>query len=71
VLHINGRDIAVRARRVTDRTEVRASHSALEQKYGWQLLLLNQGEAPTPPKTSNLRTDASGALIAIAAALGG
>jgi hypothetical protein len=31
VLHINGRDIAVGARHVTDRTELRASHDALEQ----------------------------------------
>src|SRR5439155_22510150 len=37
VLHMNGRDMAVRARHVTDRTELRVSHSALEQKYGPQL----------------------------------
>jgi F420H(2)-dependent quinone reductase len=37
VLHINGRDIAVRARHVTNRAELRASHDALAQKYGWQL----------------------------------
>ncbi len=50
VLHINGRDIAVRARRVTDRAELRASHAALEQKYDWQLPASQPGEAPTPPE---------------------
>src|SRR5712691_11935921 len=50
VLHINGRDIALRAWHVTDRTEVRASHSALDQKYGWQLPASQPGEAPTPPE---------------------
>ena len=50
VLHINGRDIAVRARHVTDRTELRASQGALEQKYGWQLPASQPGEAPTPPE---------------------
>jgi deazaflavin-dependent oxidoreductase (nitroreductase family) len=50
VLHIDGRDIAVRARRVTDRTELRASHAALEQKYGWQLPASQPDEALTPPE---------------------
>ncbi len=50
VLHINGRDIAVRARQVTDRAELRASHDALEQKYGWQLPASEPGEVLTPPE---------------------
>ena len=50
VLHINGNDIAVRARHVTDRTELRASHDALAQKYGWQLPASQPGEALTPPE---------------------
>src|SRR5713226_1203774 len=48
VLHINGQDIAVRARHVTDRSELRASHGALEQKYGWLLPASQTGEALTP-----------------------
>src|SRR3989440_13033750 len=35
VLRINGRDFAVRARHVTDRTELRASHGGLAPQYGW------------------------------------
>ena len=50
VLHINGRDIAVRARRVTDRAELRASLGALEQKYGWRLAASQPGEGLTPPE---------------------
>src|SRR5947209_20418996 len=50
VLHIDGRDIAVRARRVTDRAELRASLGALEQKYRWQLPASQPGEALTPPE---------------------
>jgi len=50
VLHINGKDIAVRARRVTDRAELRASLGALEQKYRWQLPASQPGEALTPPE---------------------
>jgi len=50
VLHINGRDIAVRARHVSDRTELRASHDALQQKYGWELPASQPGDALTPPE---------------------
>jgi hypothetical protein len=50
VLHINGKDIPVRARRVTDRTELRASLGALEQKYRWQLPASQPGEGLTPPE---------------------
>src|SRR5438445_4741241 len=50
VLHINGKDIAVRARRVTDRAELRASLGALEQKYRWQLPASQPGEPLTPPE---------------------
>jgi hypothetical protein len=49
-VHINGRDIAVRVRHVTDRTELRASHGALARKYGWQLPASQPGEALTPPE---------------------
>ncbi len=48
VLHISGRDIAVRVRHVTDRTELRASHDALKRKYGWELPASRAGEALTP-----------------------
>src|SRR5436309_15658931 len=50
VLHIDGRDIAVRARHVTDHAELRASHAALARKYGWQLPASQAGEALTPPE---------------------
>ena len=50
VLHINGRDVAVRARHVTDRAELRVSHDALQQKYGWQLPASQPGEELTPPE---------------------
>ena len=50
VLHINGRDIAVRARHVSDRTELRASHDALQQKYGWALPASRPDGALTPPE---------------------
>jgi hypothetical protein len=50
VLHINGKDIAVRARRVTDSAELGASLGALEQKYRWQLPASQPGEALTPPE---------------------
>src|SRR4030088_786796 len=50
VLHINGKDIAVRARRVTDRAELRASLGALEQKYRWQLPASQPGAPLTPPE---------------------
>ena len=47
VLHISGRDVAVRARHVTDRAELRASHDALRQKYGWELPASRPGEPLT------------------------
>ena len=50
VLHIDGRDIAVQARRVTDRAELRGRLGALEQKYRWQLPNSQPGEALTPPE---------------------
>jgi hypothetical protein len=34
IVHMNGQDIAIRARRVVDRNELHTSHDALEQKYG-------------------------------------
>ena len=59
VLHINGKDIPVRARRVTDRTELRASLGALEQKYRWQLPASQPGEAPTPPEQATFELTAA------------
>jgi deazaflavin-dependent oxidoreductase (nitroreductase family) len=47
VLHISGKAVAVRARHVTDRAELRASHDALKQKYGWELPASGTGEALT------------------------
>ena len=59
VLHINGRDIAVRARHVSDRTELRASHDALQQKYGWQLPASQPGDALTPPERATFELTAA------------
>jgi deazaflavin-dependent oxidoreductase (nitroreductase family) len=50
VLHIDGKDIPVRARHVTDRTELRASNDALQLKYGRRLPTSQPGEALTPPE---------------------
>jgi deazaflavin-dependent oxidoreductase (nitroreductase family) len=50
VLHIGDRDIPVRARRVTDRTELRASRDAVKRKYGRELPSSNEGEPLTPPE---------------------
>src|SRR5579859_2594725 len=37
ILHIDGRDVEVRARQVTDRSELRASADAVKDKYGREL----------------------------------
>src|SRR5690348_16967886 len=37
VLHVGDQDLAVRARHVTDRAELRASRGAVKQKYGREL----------------------------------
>lgn len=48
VLHINGQDIAMSARQVTDRTELRASADAVKRKYGRDLPSSADGEPLTP-----------------------
>ena len=50
IVYMNGQDVTVRARRVIDRDELRASHDALEQKYGWELPSSRPGEALTLPE---------------------
>ena len=50
IVHMHGQDVAVRARRVVDRHELRASHDALEQKYGWVLPSSRPGETLTLPE---------------------
>src|SRR2546425_4416864 len=44
VLHINGKDIAVRARRVTDRAELRASLAPSSRNIAGSYLPLNQAK---------------------------
>ncbi|GAC1316491.1 MAG: hypothetical protein NVSMB2_09410 [Chloroflexota bacterium] len=48
VLHINGQDVPMRARQVTDRAVLRASADAVKQKYGRDLPSSDDGEALTP-----------------------
>ncbi|MDQ6675570.1 MAG: nitroreductase/quinone reductase family protein [Chloroflexota bacterium] len=50
ILHVEGRDIAVRARHVTDRAELLASSYAVRAKYGKELPSSKEGEPPTLPE---------------------
>lgn len=50
VVHVHGGDLDVRARHVTDRRDLRASHDALRQKYKWELPSSRAGEALTLPE---------------------
>ena len=47
ILHVAGKDVPVRARHVTDRAELRASHDALSSKYAWQLPMSQPGQPLT------------------------
>ena len=50
VLHIDGRDFAVRARHVTDRAELLASRDAVKAKYDREVPMSQPGQPPTPPE---------------------
>jgi deazaflavin-dependent oxidoreductase (nitroreductase family) len=50
IIHMDDRDFHVRARRVTDRGELQASHAALQQKYDWKGPASGAGEALTLPE---------------------
>ena len=50
ILHIDGRDFAVRARHVTDRAELLASRDAVKAKYGRDVPMSQPGQPPTPPE---------------------
>jgi deazaflavin-dependent oxidoreductase (nitroreductase family) len=50
VLHIGKRDVPVRSRHVTDRTELAASRDAVQHKYGRALPSSNEGQPLTLPE---------------------
>jgi deazaflavin-dependent oxidoreductase (nitroreductase family) len=50
ILHIDGRDFAVRARHVTDRAELLASRDAVKAKYGREVPMSQPGQPATPPE---------------------
>jgi deazaflavin-dependent oxidoreductase (nitroreductase family) len=50
VLHVGGEDLPVRARHVTDRAELRASHAAVKQKDGRDLPASEEGQPLTLPE---------------------
>jgi deazaflavin-dependent oxidoreductase (nitroreductase family) len=50
LLHIDGRDFAVRARHVTDRAELLASRDAVKAKYDREVPMSQPGQPPTPPE---------------------
>jgi deazaflavin-dependent oxidoreductase (nitroreductase family) len=48
VLHVGGKDVAVRARHVTDPAEARAMHAPVKQKYDAERSM-SQGDEPLTP----------------------
>jgi deazaflavin-dependent oxidoreductase (nitroreductase family) len=50
ILHIDGKDVPVQARHVTDRAELLASRDAVKAKYGRELPTSQPGQPPTPPE---------------------
>lgn len=50
VLHIGARDVPMRSRHVTDRTELLASRDAVKRKYGRELPSSAEGQPLTPPE---------------------
>jgi deazaflavin-dependent oxidoreductase (nitroreductase family) len=50
ILHIDGKDVPVQARHVTDRAELLASRDAVKAKYGRELPISQPGQPPTPPE---------------------
>jgi deazaflavin-dependent oxidoreductase (nitroreductase family) len=52
ILHLEGRDVPVRARHVTDPTEARGSLAAVKSKYGVDFPVSNDGEPLTPAESA-------------------
>src|SRR4030081_3594000 len=50
ILHIDGKDIPVEARRVTARAELLGSRDAVKAKYGREVPTSQPAEPPTPPE---------------------
>jgi deazaflavin-dependent oxidoreductase (nitroreductase family) len=63
ILHLEGRDVPVRARHVTDPAEARGSLTAVKSKYGVDFTGSKEGEPLTPPEsaTFELLPDAAAA----------
>ena len=60
ILHIDGRDFAVRARHVTDRAELLASRDAVKAKYGREVPTSQPGQPPTPPEQATFELVSAG-----------
>ena len=60
ILHVNGRDFAVRARHVTDRAELLASRDAVKAKYGREVPMSQPGQPPTPPEQATFELVSAG-----------
>ena len=60
VLHIDGRDVAVRARHVTDRAELLASRDAVKAKYDREVPMSQPGQPPTPPEQATFELVSAG-----------
>jgi deazaflavin-dependent oxidoreductase (nitroreductase family) len=60
IVHIDGRDFAVRARRVTDRAELLASRDAVKAKYDREVPMSQPGQPPTPPEQATFEIVSAG-----------
>jgi hypothetical protein len=60
ILHVDGRDFAVRARHVTDRAELLASRDAVKTKYGRDVPMSQPGQSPTPPEQATFELVSAG-----------
>jgi deazaflavin-dependent oxidoreductase (nitroreductase family) len=60
ILHVDGRDFAVRARHVTDRAELLASRDAVKTKYGQDVRMSQPGQSPTPPEQATFELVSAG-----------
>jgi deazaflavin-dependent oxidoreductase (nitroreductase family) len=60
IVHIDGRDFAVRARQVTDSAELLASRDAVKAKYDREVPMSQPGQPPTPPEQATFELVSAG-----------
>src|SRR5438105_8937048 len=65
ILHVDGRDFAVRARHVTDRAELLASRDAVKTKYSRDVPMSQPGQSPTPPEQATFELVSAGQASAL------